>query len=104
MIRTLRLRIRAGKALSLGRSVAMSAFSASHGNQVVAGALSGTGAGLAMSFLGASTVDASSFGLAFAAAVVKMLSVLRRSSNGQAEELSTEEALHRGKPDATDEK
>ncbi|MGW0871927.1 hypothetical protein ACWD3Z_15750 [Streptomyces sp. NPDC002740] len=68
----------------------MSASPASHG-QVVVGTLGGVGAGLAMSALGASAVDASSFGLAFAAAAVKVLSASRRSSVARDGEPSAEE-------------
>ncbi|WP_460071291.1 hypothetical protein [Streptomyces sp. YKOK-I1] len=78
MTQTSRLRSRARMVMRLVRS-AVGGTDASqplppHGDLAVfLGALAGAGAGLVMTFLGASPVDASGFGLGTAAAVVRLL-------------------------------
>ncbi|MFJ4620936.1 hypothetical protein [Streptomyces sp. NPDC088812] len=85
MSRTSRLWSRVEMVLHLVRSALVgedaSPSRTAYGNQVVVlGALGGAGAGLAMTWLGASAVDAGSFGLAAGAAIVKVLSGPRRGS------------------------
>ncbi|MFD7133380.1 hypothetical protein [Streptomyces sp. NPDC059894] len=88
MSRTSRLWSRVEMMLHLVRSALVgeeaSPSRTAYGNQVVVlGALGGAGAGLAMTWLGASAVDAGSFGLAAGAAIVKVLSGPRRGGTSE---------------------